>query len=560
MSNQLRPYQEQGFHEIIESWRSGNINILYQLVTGGGKTVLFVHLIKMMVKAGKRVMLIAHREELINQAWQKLYDNEIYAGIIKADVKPNYALPCQVASIQTICRRKELPDCHFIIIDECHHAMDDNTYGRVLIDSFPRARVLGVTATPYRLSGKGFTKLFERMIQGPSFRDLVSSGYLAPVRYFVSSMPNLDDIKIDKGEYNADQAEEAMKMAPLVESYREHCEGMSGVVFAVNVGHSNRIVDQYMTAGIPAAHIDANTHPDKRKFILSEFRAGRIKVISNVGIITEGFDFPDMQFVQLARPTKSLSLYLQMVGRVTRTNHEDTKHAATDEARVIAVARSRKPFGIVLDNAGAWKEHGLPDQDIDWNVHFEGYERRKKKKGQVIEIVESYIAEDEDGRRVMTDDPEELEGLKLIEVTRTVREKIVNIVSIKELDAQLIKLARIPHIKKVGFAAYAAYKTHCRKNHILMSVEVWDYIKLKLVDDPGKTIKQQAEILEKDFDTINAQDIPEDEKEFLRGIRQKKHDKVVEQPKRIKIPTAFWQKEMQAYFEAEKASQKQIAA
>ncbi len=550
--NSLRPYQAKGEADIFASWKAGNRNVMYQLVTGGGKTVLFVDIIKKFLMKGKRVILLAHREELITQAWNHLYKNNIYSGIIKADIKPNYDLPCQVASIQTCARRKKLPHADVVIFDEAHHCQDDNSYGNLLVDHFPTSYVLGVTATPYRLGGQGFTRLFNDLVLGPSFKQLVDSGYLCPLRYFVASIPDLSKVKIKSGDYDEEQAEEVMKLAPLVESYQEHCKGMCGVVFAVNVHHSNKIVEQYNAAGIKAAHLDAKTPTEERKGILKAFREGRIQIISNVGIITEGFDFPDMQFVQLARPTKSLSLFLQMVGRVTRPDVAAIMSAMSDEERVYLLSQSKKPYGVILDNAGLYREHGLPDLEIDWNTHFVGRDMKKAKTDLLIEMIE-FVAETDDGREVRTKNPLEIEGLKLIEVNKTIREKIVNLVSLKEFDKsyEMFKaMANKPGAKitKPGFVAYNNYKEYCRKNNILMSAEVWDYLIKRLSKEPNNLKRIVEEETARNINAIESQYADnKDERERLIEILNTQRDKRVESIKRAYVPESVIDREMFDY-------------
>lgn len=519
MSTFLRPYQQEGENNIFAAWKAGEKNVMYQLVTGGGKTVLFVDIIKKFLLKKRRVILIAHREELITQAWNTLYRNQIYAGIIKADVKPNYALPCQVASIQTIIRRQKLPPADLVIIDEAHHSQEDNSYGTVLDRHYPAAYVLGVTATPYRLGGKGFTNLFDRLILGPKFTDLVNWGYLTPLRYFVAGIPDLRGVKIQGGDYNQEQAEKAMDLVPLVDSYFEHCQGMSGVVFAVNVNHSRKIVDQYNANNVPAAHLDATTPSAERKQILEDFKNGRVKVISNVGIITEGFDFPDMEFVQLARPTLSLSLYLQMVGRVTRTDYNAIKDASSDDHRRQLVASSKKPFGYVLDNAGLYRTHGLPDQEFNWTRYFNGIDRKAKKEKEIIEIIE-FVAEDTDGRRVRTTIPEEVDGLKLVEVNKTIKEKIINQAVAKELDRLLEMFKRMPKVGKKGWAAYYGFRDHCRKNNILITPELWDHIYKRLWTDPQDAQAEEFSKRDQAVATIQVQyeHNPEERERLIRNV------------------------------------------
>lgn len=520
---------------------------MYQLPTGGGKTVLFVDIIKKFLFKNKRVVLLAHREELISQAWNTLYKNEIYAGIIKADVNPQFALPCQVASIQTVIRRSKLPPADLVIIDEAHHSQEDNSYGKVLDELYPRAYVLGVTATPYRLGGKGFTSIFEKLILGPKILDLISWGYLTPLRYFVAGIPDLSKVKIQNGDYNQEQAEKAMEFVPLVESYQEHCRGMSGVVFAINVHHSQQIVTQYNAAGIRAAHIDANTPTAERQNVLKLFKEKKITIISNVGIITEGFDFPDMEFVQLARPTLSLSLFLQMVGRVTRTDYQAIKDAVDDEDRARRVALSRKPFGYVLDNAGLYKAHGLPDRPINWEMYFEGFDKRKKKAEELIEIIE-YVAEDEGGRTVRTKIPEEVDGLKLVEINHSIKERIVNITSLKEFDKLVEMFKRMPRIEKKGFAVLQNFKTFCRKQGILMTGEVWDYIYRKLWTEPQDL--QAKALSERDQTIATIRETYSDdsnEQNHLIKVITEETERKIKQFKTLQVPGGFIRKEQKAY-------------
>jgi superfamily II DNA or RNA helicase len=501
MSHALRPYQVKGVNEIFASWKAAKKSVMFQLCTGGGKTVLFVDIIKKFVRAGKRVILIAHREELIQQAWNTLYKNEILAGIIKSGCPENFHLVCQVASIQTICRRSRLPKADLVIIDEAHHTQDDNSYGDVLLRHFPYAYILGVTATPYRLGGKGFTSIFDILVQGPPFKELTAKGYLCPFKYYVSYNPDLSNVKVQRGDYGIDDLEEAMQLAPIVESYKEHCAGMSGLSFAVNIEHSRRIVQQYTEAGIPAAHVDANTDIETRRRLFQDLRDKKILVLVNVGIATEGTDIPNIDFVQLCRPTKSLSLYLQMVGRATRPLWEAIQHATSDEERVLAIMASTKPEAIVLDNAGLYIEHGLPDSEFDWPMYFVGFERKKKKQEETIEILQ-FVAEKPDGSRGVFSLPSEVEGLKLIEINHLEKQKVINLISLKEFDKKFEQLKRIPHIKKPGFNALRDYIEFCRKNSILMNDAVWNYLHKRMVADPKADIKKLEDEFKKTCDYI----------------------------------------------------------
>jgi len=545
MSHKLRDYQVSSEAEIFARYKEGKRSVMFQLATGAGKTVLFVSIIRKFLKAGKRVVLIAHREELIAQAWETLRRYEIWAGIIKSGVPENFHLPCQVASIQTICRRQRLPKADLVIIDEAHHSQDDNSYGDVLLRHWPSSRILGVTATPYRLGGKGFTSIFDALVLGPNYKALSSAGYLCPFKYYVSYNPDLSKTKTNRGDYVIDDLEKAMRLAPIVASYNDHCKGLSGICFAVNVTHSIAIVRQYIEAGIPAAHVDATTDLEVRRKIFKDLKDKKILVLVNVGIATEGTDIPNIDFVQLARPTKSLSMFLQMVGRGTRPLWDAIKDAQDDDERAALVAASAKPNAIVLDNAGCYLEHGLPDQVYDWASYFVGRDKRKKGIDEVIEIIE-LVAEKENGEVVVSRIPDEVEGLKLREVNYIEREKIINLSSLKVFDKNLEIFKRLPHIHKAGFVAFRQYFDFCKKNNYLMTDQVWKYLKQKLVTDPTDERLRLAQKYARDCQIIRDTN-PRHIAEPLIAASYALHDKRLKTIDKVLVPAKFLNDERAKY-------------
>lgn len=395
MNEKLRPYQHEGITNIFSSWREGKRSVLFQMPTGTGKTVLFSEIVRMGFEKDRKILIVVHRIELVDQITQKLKSKGVQVGLIVAGKNSDYSKIVQVASIQTLSRR-EHPEANLIIIDECHHAKAE-TY-KNLWDIYPEAKFLGVTATPIRLSGEGFDDLFDELIISMPVQKFIEQGYLVPITHFVCSNPNLSKVKQRQGDYMTKMLSDVMMdnsvMSDLVESYKDKCFGKSTIIFAVDVEHSKQIVERFNHAGISSAHVDAKTAKQEREQILSDFRSGIIKVVSNVEIITEGFDFPECEVVQLARPTKSLSLYLQMVGRVMRP------------------AKGKKE-GIVLDNAGLWLEHGLSIIERDWSL--EGTKRQQKNGALPVRE----IAIDEEGkiREVNRTRPSEVKGLKLIPLT-----------------------------------------------------------------------------------------------------------------------------------------------
>jgi superfamily II DNA or RNA helicase len=445
---ELRPYQTEGIQKIFNSWKSGKRSILFQMPTGTGKTVLFSQIVKLGFVNNRRILIVVHRKELVEQITEKLTARNVPVGHIVAGMKADYSQTVQVASIQTLSRR-EHPEANLIIIDECHHAKAD-TYKK-LWDIYPDAKFLGVTATPVRLSGEGFDDLFDELIVSMNTQKFIEQGYLAPVTHLVCSNPDLSDVKQKQGDYITKMLSGVMMdnsiMTDLVESYKDKSPGKTTIVFAVDVDHSQSIVKRYNEENISAAHIDATTPKNERAAILRDFKAGKIKVVSNVEIITEGFDFPECEVVQLARPTKSLSLYLQMVGRVMRTS-------------------KNKKEGIILDNAGLWLEHGLSIVDRDWTLQS----TRKKNKNEFRPIKE--VAMDEEGtiREINRKRPLEIKGLKLIPLTFEIKRLF-------EFETILANSKTKGHNL---LSSYFAYKTLMEERSIAISKYEFAYIKKRL--------------------------------------------------------------------------------
>lgn len=353
---QLRPYQKQKIKEIYDVWQSHR-SVMLQMPTGTGKTVLFNQIVKDELANNSKLLIIAHRKELIDQNVARLWnDFGIRAGTIMANVRADLSLPVQVASIQTLNRR-EYPDLKpsIVIIDEAHH-VPAKSY-RELWETYPDSKFLGVTATPIRLSNEGFKDLFDVLILSNSIDEFIQDGYLAKIKYIGRSpiLPKMDlsNIAIIGGDYDSEQLSQKMceeaVMANLIQSYFDHAQGKKMIVFAVTTDHSKSIVERYQSAGFASAHIDADTKKEERNDIINKFRSGEIRILSNVGIVSEGFDVTDCEVVQLARPTKSLAMYLQQVGRCMRPSRS-------------------KPYSIVLDNVGLYDEFGSPKSHREWSL------------------------------------------------------------------------------------------------------------------------------------------------------------------------------------------------
>lgn len=351
----LRDYQIDMKARLVEAWKAHR-SVMVQMPTGTGKTHLLASVVSDFVSSGGRgiVWLIAHRRELVSQIEETL---DKY-GIGKE------ARSVRVMSVQWLSRHWEeagaSPD--LIVIDEAHHALAAS-YAEMW-ERYPEAKKLGMTATPCRLNRRGFTKLFEVLVTSWSVAEFIEKGLLSVFDY-VSIRPDSEDRRLidgltklgADGDYQVKEMDAVLNRRPCIErlyrSVRRFASGRKGIVYAVSIDHARRIADYYSGRGLNAVAIDSRTPPGERKRLVQEFRHGDIEVLVNVDVFSEGFDCPDVEFVQLARPTLSLAKYLQQVGRGLRKS--EGKEAC-----------------MLIDNVGLYRIFGLPTQPWNWQAMFEG--------------------------------------------------------------------------------------------------------------------------------------------------------------------------------------------
>ena len=350
---QLRDYQQALVQEVFAQWHCGNRRVMLQLATGGGKTVLFSALAREFTTKGQGVLVLAHREELLTQAREKLESvTALPVGVIKSGHPVNPLFPVQVASVQTLTRRKHLPEAALVICDESHHSCSQS-YTKIF-EHYNRAYILGVTATPSRCDGRGFKFLYDSLVLGPSVAELIKTRHLCRFRLFAAQNTiRTSGVKITGGDFNqrslAEAVNTALVMGDLVPTWQKYAAGKRTVVFGVDIQHSKAIADAYIQAGISSEHLDGETPTEERKAILERFRSGQTLVLTNCGIVSEGFDLPSIEAIQCVRPTKSLILWLQMVGRALRP-------------------APGKDYAIIIDHSQNWLFHGLPDEERDWSL------------------------------------------------------------------------------------------------------------------------------------------------------------------------------------------------
>jgi DNA repair protein RadD len=348
---QLRAYQQQAISDLRMAYRSGSAAPLLVAPTGMGKTVVFAAITQAAAARGRQVLILVHRRELIHQASAKLAAIGVDHGVIAAGITPANA-SVQVASVQTLIRRLDCaaaPD--LIIIDEAHHAVAGNTWGRI-IDHWPNSLLLGVTATPVRQDGRGLGCMFDHLVLGPSTAELIATGYLTPARiYAPPPVADLTGIHRRAGDYAIDEAAERMDRPTVtgdaISHYQRIGAGQPAIAFCCNVKHAEHVCHAFKVAGIRAATLLGNT--TDRDALVARFAAGFIDVLVTVDVVSEGFDCPGAAVAILLRPTQSEGLYLQQIGRVLRP-------------------AQGKQAAVVLDHVGNVHRHGWPDDHRDWSL------------------------------------------------------------------------------------------------------------------------------------------------------------------------------------------------
>lgn len=351
----LRPYQIEVVADFKRAVAAGQRRIILVAPTGSGKTVIGAAIVRDEVAAGDHVLMLAHRREIVGQTSRKLGDIE--HGIILAGEPTASLEPVQVASLQTLHARAirtdklPLPKADLLVVDECHHATA-RTWHRI-IEAYPDAVVLGLTATPCRGDGRGLGGIFEALIECPQVAELIKQGYLVPTRVYAPAIPDLTRVRVHAGDYVETQLADAMDRPKLVGDIVTHwhrlAEGRRTVVFASGVQHSVHIREEFLKSGVSAEHLDGTTPKDERDAILQKLGCGAIDVVTNCMVLTEGWDMPEVGCCILARPTRKMGLYRQMVGRVLRP-------------------APGKTDAIVIDHSGAVHRHGFAEDHVAWTL------------------------------------------------------------------------------------------------------------------------------------------------------------------------------------------------
>lgn len=373
LENITEVFSAAAFDTVLYNEKGKKVNVgssvMVQMPTGTGKTYVMAAVVKWFLDTYSKgeVWLIAHRKELVEQMEQTLDRFALEYG--EKDEVLEEKVRIRVLSIQWLTRNiGDLEKNGFkpgmIIVDEAHHSLA-TSYQDMFIRN-PKALKIGMTATPCRMKQASFRTLFSRLITSPSIKDFILHGYLAPCNYVVigeksteQQIVNLLTDRSGDGDYSVKEMEEKLNVTDVIRrlynSVVKYAYGKKGIVYAINIDHAKAIAEYYNALDIKAVALDSKTAAKTRKKAVEAFREGELDCLVNVNLFDEGFDCPDVEYIQMARPTLSLAKYLQMVERGLRINKKDPKKVC-----------------MIIDNVGNYRKFGLPDRYRDWNAMFEG--------------------------------------------------------------------------------------------------------------------------------------------------------------------------------------------
>lgn len=352
----LRDYQEELVNGLYNSMSKGNKNIMVQSPAGSGKSVTMSEIARRATDKGNRVLFIVHRRELVIQIKSTFIANDVDMEL------------CHVGMVQTVANRIKKdnePTPSIILVDEAHHALA-KTYTNIF-EHFPNAYVYGFTATPWRMSNKGFTDVFEDLILGKTVDWLIDEHRLAPFRYYSVNLMDSDILTHNStGDFNNDSITKAMQKTiygDAVTNYKKFADGKKTIIYTHNVESSINVAEKFKDNGYSALQVDGKTPKQQRELAMEMFREGKVNILVNAELYGEGVDVPDCECVILLRPTESLTLFIQQTMRAMR--YQPNKQA------------------IIIDHVGNWYRHGLPDTEHNWKEHFEGSKKKTSKDNSI---------------------------------------------------------------------------------------------------------------------------------------------------------------------------------
>lgn len=379
---QLRPYQTEIINAVRAQFAQGVRNVIVESATGSGKTTLSSFMLKTCAEKGMSAWVVMHRRELVKQ-WVLALDKvglkfDIIAnGFL--ETRRNLIKVCSIGALRTRAERMVVPN--MIIWDEAHH-LAAKSFTKIY-GLFPKTYHIGLTATPERLDGKGLKGYFKTIVKGPTVRELIEQGFLSDYRIFAPPGISTEGMHMRAGDFAKEDVNAAADKPTLfgnvLHEYLKHAKGKRVIGFAPSIKISKELVDLFLQNGVPAAHVDGETDMQVRDEALRLFAEGKILYLGNVDLFGEGFDLPCLDGVILYRPTASIGLYRQQVGRALRPSQGKT-HA------------------IILDHAGNVSRHGLPEEVIDWKLEGHSRDSKPNEPSLKVKICPSCFAAQAPGR------------------------------------------------------------------------------------------------------------------------------------------------------------------
>jgi DNA repair protein RadD len=354
----LRPYQEKAIDDLRETMRRHR-RVLLQLPTGGGKTIIFAAIATSAAQKGSRVLILVHRKELVRQTVEKFRMFGMEPAILgRSD---GWEASHLVVGMILTAANRDLLDYDLVIVDEAHHAVSAS-WAKVL-DKLPAARVLGVTATPQRLDGRGMGERFDAMIQGPSVRDLTNGGFLAPIEAWGIEDATVCNLRLINDNWSPAALQSVL--APFTDralaEWRQRAHAVRTVAFCCSVAHAEYVARRWREAGYSAACIHGAMDEGLRDRIVAAFGAGSLTLLTCCELIDEGFDVPEVGCVLQLRPTESIVKHFQQIGRAMRQKADGSPCVVIDMVGNIEGTVRRKGLGLP-DEVESWSLDGQPQR------------------------------------------------------------------------------------------------------------------------------------------------------------------------------------------------------
>lgn len=435
----LHPYQNELVSNARNELSKGNHSVLLVSPAGSGKSVIIAEIARLATEKNGHVLFMVHRKELIEQITGSFHTNEV--------LMENTTI---MTVGRIVNRLDQLPKPSLIITDETHHSLA-RTY-RDIYDYYADVPRLGFTASPWRMSGQGFTDVYESMVEGPQVEWLIENNFLAPYKYYSVNLIDEDKLKKSStGDYTKNSIDDAIGgtiYGDVIQNYRKLADGKQAIVYCHSVDFSKEVAEAFRSEGIAAEHADAKTSKVEREKIMSDFRSGALKVLCNVDLISEGFNVPDCEVVILLRPTESLVLHIQQSMRSMR--YKPGKRA------------------IIIDHVANYLKHGLPDTPRKWTLEERERKGNKKTDSDAIPIKQcpecmsvmlSSISICECGHEFIAERNMEVEEAELVEITKdfTLQANYIVTKSVDELSTmEELKAYRKAKNYKPGWVYYQA--------------------------------------------------------------------------------------------------------